>query len=116
MQLDLHFWVLLHNLMELFGIQGEHVAVGQRLGSENRREKLLVVADILRCMTTHLQQTEPCVFAGQPAAAASVTLLILGPWSRTQHQQTSTFITSDCSVAEATPACLATDICIQSML
>ena len=79
MQLDLHFWVLLHHLMELLSIQGEHVAVGQRLGTENGREQLLVVAYVLCRMPTHLQQTELYVFAaGQAKAAAPACSLNLG--------------------------------------
>ena len=98
--------------MELLGIQGEHVAVGQRLGSENRREQLFVVAYVLCCVPTHLQQTALCVFAGQPAAAASASSLGLQSWGGAECRHSSTVSTADCSVAEAATACQLTNVCI----
>ena len=54
MQLDFDFGILLHHFMKLLGIQGEHVTVCERPGSEDGREELLVVAYVLCCMSTHL--------------------------------------------------------------
>lgn len=54
MQLDLHFGVFLHHLVELLRIQGEHVAVGQRSGCEDGGEQLLVVAYVLCCVPAYL--------------------------------------------------------------
>ena len=55
MQLDLDLGVLLHHLMEGLGMQGEHVAVGQRPCCEDGGEQLLVVAYVLCCVPTHLR-------------------------------------------------------------
>lgn len=56
MQLDFDFGVLLHKLMELFGLQGEHVTVGQCLSCEDGGKKLPIVADVLCSMPTYLHR------------------------------------------------------------
>ena len=56
MQLDFDFGILLHQLMELLGLQGVHVTVGQGLGSEDGWEEFPVVADVFGSMAAHLRQ------------------------------------------------------------
>ena len=54
MQLDFDLGVLLHKLMEFFGLQSEHVTIGKCLGSEDGGEQLPIFADVLCCLPRDL--------------------------------------------------------------
>lgn len=62
MQLDFDLGVFFNKLVELLGLQSEHVTVGKCLGTEDGGKQLPVVADILCCMPTHLHQVQQVLF------------------------------------------------------